>query len=233
MLRLTNTYGPRMRVRDARQTFLGIWLRLVWSSDEPIQVCGDGSQRRDFTYVDDAVARSCSRRRGTRPAAQVYNLGGDEIVSLRELAELLVELNGGGSFELVPFPAERKAIDIGDYYADFSRIRRELGWEPQVGLREGLPSRSTFYRAQRAVLGLVSVPFLDLRRGTPRLCAPSSTRRSRVLASGQFVLGRRARGVRGGVRAVLRRRARGRRRVRHRRDHDRAAGRRRRRRATR
>jgi nucleoside-diphosphate-sugar epimerase len=147
VLRLTNTYGPRMRVRDARQTFLGYWLRLAVEG-APIQVFGDGTQRRDFNYVDDAVRAFLLAAVRQEARGRVYNLGSDEVVDLRGLAELLVELNGGGSFELVPFPPDRKAIDIGDFYADYSRIRDELGWEPRVTLRDGLERTLAFYRAE-------------------------------------------------------------------------------------
>ena len=84
---------------------------------KPIEVFGDGEQLRDFNYVDDACGRCCWRPPATRRTGKVYNLGSDEVVSLRELADLLVELRRGRSYELVPFPPERKAIDIGDYYA--------------------------------------------------------------------------------------------------------------------
>jgi UDP-glucose 4-epimerase len=147
VLRLTNTYGPRMRVRDARQTFLGYWLRLVLEG-APIQIFGDGEQRRDFTYVDDAVRAFMLAATRDEALGQVYNLGDDAHVSLRELGELLVELNGGGSVELVPFPSDRKAIDIGDFYADFSKIRSDVGWEPRVSLRDGLERTLAYYRTE-------------------------------------------------------------------------------------
>lgn len=147
-LRLTNTIGPRMRVKDARQTFLGIWIKKLLD-EEPIQVFGDGTQIRDFNYVDDAVEAFLMA--GASPAAdgQIFNLGGDEAINLRDLAALLVEVNGSGSYELVPFPPERKSIDIGDYYADYRMIQGRLGWRPRVSLREGLARTLAFYRAER------------------------------------------------------------------------------------
>lgn len=147
VLRLTNTYGPRMRVKDARQTFLGIWLKLLLTGGG-IQIFGDGSQRRDFTYVDDAVRAFLLAGSREEANGQVYNLGDRAHVSLRELAELLVEANGGGSFETIPFPADREAIDIGDFYADYAKIERELGWSPRVPLREGLERSLAFYREE-------------------------------------------------------------------------------------
>jgi UDP-glucose 4-epimerase len=134
-----------MRVRDDRQTFLGSWFRAVLAG-EPLLVFGDGEQRRDFTYVDDAVAAFLAAASREEARGQVFNLGGSEAVSLRELAGLVVEANGGGEWRLVPFPEERKVIDIGDYFADFAKISAALGWQPRVGLREGLERSLAFYR---------------------------------------------------------------------------------------
>jgi UDP-glucose 4-epimerase len=143
-LRLTNTYGPRMRVRDARQTFLGIWIRLLLEG-EPFEVWG-GGQLRDFTYVDDAVEAFLLAAVREEANGRVYNLGGCEVLSLGELAAALVDANGGGAFQVREFPPDRKRIDIGDYHADFGRIRAELGWAPRVDIREGLARTLDYYR---------------------------------------------------------------------------------------
>jgi UDP-glucose 4-epimerase len=145
-LRLTNTYGPRMRVKDARQTFLGIWLKQVLRN-EPLVVYGDGRQLRDFNYVDDVVDALLMAALDPRADGQVYNLGSVEApISLNDLAQLLIETNTAGEYRRIPFPPDRKAIDIGDYYADFSKIQRELGWTPQVPLAEGLRRSLDYFR---------------------------------------------------------------------------------------
>jgi UDP-glucose 4-epimerase len=149
VLRLTNTYGPRMRVKDARQTFLGYWLRLVVEGRE-LSVFGDGEQLRDFTYVDDAVRAFLAAGASDGANGGVFNLGGDEVVSLRALAELLVGVAGEGAYRIVPFPDDRKAIDIGDYYADYGLIRETLAWTPRVALAEGLGRSVAFYRERAA-----------------------------------------------------------------------------------
>lgn len=148
-LRLTNTYGPGMRVKDARQTFLGIWVRLLIEG-KPIKVFGDGMQLRDFNYVDDCVQALLMAGASDTSNGKIYNLGSTEVIGLKELAELMVGLESSGNYELVPFPAERKAIDIGDYYSDFNLIKRELGWEPKIKLKEGLKRILEFYKANRA-----------------------------------------------------------------------------------
>jgi UDP-glucose 4-epimerase len=147
-LRLTNTYGPRMRVKDARQTFVGLWIRLLVQGC-PFEVW-DGRQLRDFTYVDDAVDALLLAATHPDAAGQVFNLGGGCVVSLKELADLLISVNGEGSYVLREFPADRKRIDIGDYYADFSRIRSMLNWEPRVPLREGLERTLVYFRENLA-----------------------------------------------------------------------------------
>jgi UDP-glucose 4-epimerase len=146
VLRLTNTYGPRMRVADARQTFLGVWLRHVLAGRE-ITVYGEGTQRRDLNYVDDAVRALLLAAARDEANGEVFNLGDAHVVDLRSLAELLIEINGSGSLRLVPFPPDLKQIDIGDYYADFSKIRDRLGWSPAVSLGDGLARSLEFYRA--------------------------------------------------------------------------------------
>jgi len=143
-LRLTNTIGPRMRVKDARQTFLGLWVRLLVEG-KSFEVWG-GEQLRDFTYVDDAVNAFLLAAAKDEADGQIFNLGGDDAVSLKELAKLLVQVNGGGSYTIRNYPPDRKAIDIGDYYANFSRIRSILGWEPKVPLAKALQRTLAFYR---------------------------------------------------------------------------------------
>ncbi len=144
-LRLTNTYGPGMRVKDARQTFLGIWIRQLLEG-QPIKVFGDGRQLRDFNYVDDAVDALLRAAVDDRAVGRVYNLGSREVVSLADLAAMMIGIEPG-RYEIVPFPPERKAIDIGDYYSDYGLIEAELGWQPQVGLQEGLRRTIDFYKA--------------------------------------------------------------------------------------
>lgn len=143
-LRLTNTYGPRMRIKDSRQTFLGIWIKLLLEG-KPFEVWG-GKQLRDFTYVDDAVEALLLAATKEEANGRVYNLGGCEVLSLRELAELLVKVNGSGEFHVRTFPDDRKRIDIGDYYADNKLILSELGWSPKVDLKEGLTRSLNYYR---------------------------------------------------------------------------------------
>jgi UDP-glucose 4-epimerase len=145
-LRLTNTIGPRMRIKDARQTFVGVWIRRLLEG-HPIEVWG-GGQWRDFTYVDDAVEAFLLSAARPEAVGAVYNLGGPPPVTLQRLAELLVGINRGGEYVVREFPGDRKKIDIGDYYADDRLIRRQLGWQPRTNLRTALARTVEFYRRE-------------------------------------------------------------------------------------
>jgi UDP-glucose 4-epimerase len=146
VLRLTNSYGPRMRIRDARQTFLGDWIRRLVGG-RPIEVYGDGLQKRDFNYVDDVVEALMLAAADDAAVGEVFNLGADDPVSLAETAETMIRLFGAGRFDLVPFPPDRKAIDVGDYYADYRKIEAALGWRPATPFEEGLARTLEYYRA--------------------------------------------------------------------------------------
>lgn len=146
-LRLTNTYGPRMRIKDARQTFVGVWLKCLLEG-APFEVWG-GEQKRDFTYVDDAVEAFLLAAVTPETKGKVFNLGGERAVSLDELAALLIAANGGGEFRRHEFPSERRRIDIGDYYAADDLFRRATGWRHRVPLADGLKRSLDFFRAHR------------------------------------------------------------------------------------
>jgi len=144
-LRLTNTYGPRMRIKDARQTFLGVWIRRVLEG-EPFEVWG-GEQLRDLSYVDDAVDALVACATTDETHGRALNVGGPPPVSLRELADIVVNENGGGSYDVKEFPEQRKRIDIGSYHADYGELTRLVGWEPKVGVAEGVKRTLDYFRS--------------------------------------------------------------------------------------
>jgi UDP-glucose 4-epimerase len=144
-LRLTNVYGPRQLVKHNRQGFIGWFIRLA-VEDREIQVYGDGSQLRDFVFVDDAA--DAFLRAGASDACngEVFNVGGLHPVSHRDLVHLLLEVAGAGRVRFVQWPPEKKAIDIGSFYADSGKIAAAVGWRPHVDLREGLAATVAYYR---------------------------------------------------------------------------------------
>jgi len=144
-LRLTNVYGPRQLIRHNRQGFIGWFIRLA-IEDQPIQIYGDGTQMRDFVFVDDAADAFLRAGADDAVNGEVFNVGGDRPVSHKDLASLLVTIAGTGSVRYVDWPEEKKAIDIGSFYADSSKFAGRVGWKPTVALEEGLGRTIAFYR---------------------------------------------------------------------------------------
>ena len=124
-----------------------------WESameNKPIQIYGDGSQLRDFVYADDAA--DAFLRAGASDACNgdVFNVGGDRPISHRDLTTLLVEIAGSGTVQYVDWPPDKKAIDIGSFYADSARFTRTTGWTPATSLADGLRQTIAFYRQHGA-----------------------------------------------------------------------------------
>jgi UDP-glucose 4-epimerase len=144
VVRLTNTYGPGMRIKDARQIFLGVWIRNLLET-HPLEVWG-GEQVRDFTFVSDAAEAFLAAALVPETIGRICNLGGSEAVTISELARMLIAENGSGQFEIKEFPRDRKLIDIGDYRTDDRAFRSLTGWSPKVFLSSGLAETLNFYR---------------------------------------------------------------------------------------
>jgi dTDP-glucose 4,6-dehydratase/UDP-glucose 4-epimerase len=134
-----------MRIKDARQTFLGVWVRQLLNK-EPITVYGDGSQIRDFNYVDDCVDAMIRVSLSENTIGQVYNLGDECFYSLTQVAESLLRLVPESVVEYKDFPGELKAIDIGNYYATCSKITAVTGWVPETNLTDGLSKTISYFR---------------------------------------------------------------------------------------
>jgi UDP-glucose 4-epimerase len=147
-LRLTNVYGPRQLIKHNRQGFIGWFIRLALE-DQEIQIFGDGSQMRDFVYVDDAA--DAFLRAGASGACDgdVFNVGGLEPIAHKDLVSLLIDTAGTGRARFVEWPEDKKRIDIGSFYSDSTKFRRTVGWTPRVDLREGLRRTLAFYREHK------------------------------------------------------------------------------------
>ncbi len=148
-LRLTNVYGPRSQMRHSQFGVVNWFVRLALEG-RPIPIFGSGKIVRDFLYVDDCVEALLRSALEPAAAGQILNVGHDHPSTFLEVARLLEELVPGASIEFTDFTPERKAQEPGDFLSDISRIRKLLGWEPRIGLREGLARTVDFYRDRRA-----------------------------------------------------------------------------------
>ena len=147
VLRLTNTYGPRMRIKDARQTFLGIWIRNLLQG-KPIQVFGDGKQRRDYNYVEDVLDALLIAATDKNAIGKVYNLGAPDPLCLEDTAKIMCQAIECSDYQMIPFPEDRKAIDVGDFICDYSAFRDQFGWEPKVNFEDGIQLSLEYFRSE-------------------------------------------------------------------------------------
>ncbi|MEE2792025.1 MAG: NAD-dependent epimerase/dehydratase family protein [Acidobacteriota bacterium] len=160
-LRLTNIYGPRQLIKHNRQGFIGWFIRLALE-DKTIQIYGDGSQLRDFVYVDDAVEAFLLAGASDACNGQVFNVGGNGPISLSDLARLLVGVAGRGRVRYVEWPVDRQSIDIGGFYADSAKLNKAVGWKAAVALGDGLGRTIRFYRDHLDHYVEPSAPILDV-----------------------------------------------------------------------
>lgn len=143
-LRMTNTFGPRHQMKHPKQGVLNWFIRLLLDS-RVVELFGDGSQIRDINYIDD-VAEALLLVAATRKTnGQVYNLGGNPM-SLKEFVKIAIKVLGNGGFKLVPFPRDRKPIEIGNYVADIKKINDELSWYPRISTEDGIRQTIEYYQ---------------------------------------------------------------------------------------
>ena len=134
-----------MRIRDARQTFLGIWIRNLLEG-KPIQVFGDGKQRRDYNYVEDVLDALLIAATEKNAIGKAYNLGSPEPLSLEDTAKIICQKTEVGDYQMIPFPEDRKAIDVGDFICDYSAFRDQFGWEPKVIFEDGIQRSLEYFQ---------------------------------------------------------------------------------------
>jgi UDP-glucose 4-epimerase len=147
-LRITNTYGPRHQMQHDEYGVFNWFIRKA-IDDDAIPVFGDGKILRDFLYVEDLVECMLMTALTEEAYGMVFNVGTGVPVSFIDLAKKIVEVAGSGRVEFREFTKERKEVEPGDYYADISRIKRVVKWEPKTSLEEGIRKTVEFYRKYR------------------------------------------------------------------------------------
>jgi UDP-glucose 4-epimerase len=147
--RLTNPYGPG---QPPGRTAYGVVNRLIHLALEgkTLPIYGDGAQKRDYIYIDDAVAALLTLGEATASDGHLYNVGSGVGTPLVEMARAIVRIVGSGVVEFAPWPKLAALVETGDFVANIDRIQRELGWAPGVSIDEGLKRTVAAYRAHVA-----------------------------------------------------------------------------------
>ena len=148
ILRISNPYGP-FQAGEGRAYGIANSFIQAAVSGRPITLFGDGSQRRDYLYIDDLVAALLTSASVENARGKVYNIGDGQGTSLLELAEMAIREAGGGEIVRVPWPEEYQAIETGDYLSDIALAQSELGWSPSTGILDGVARTVEFYRKQK------------------------------------------------------------------------------------
>jgi UDP-glucose 4-epimerase len=148
-LRLTNTYGPRAQMKSSHYGVAN-WLIRLALDGKPITLMGDGMQKRDFLFVDDAV--DAMLRCAATPACygEVINVGDDRPSTFKQLASAIVTCVPGASVQHIDFTPERRALEPGDFYSDIGKIGRLVDWRPKATLEGGVQRTVDYYRRHRA-----------------------------------------------------------------------------------
>lgn len=146
-LRMTNTFGPRHQMQHSRQGVLNWFVRLLMDK-KTVGLMGSGKQIRDVNYIDDVVDAFVLAGISKTADGKVYNLGGSPL-SLAEFVEKVIKALGFGKWKSMKFPNSRKMIEVGDYIADISKIKKELLWEPKISVEEGIKRTIDYYKKSK------------------------------------------------------------------------------------
>lgn len=145
--RITNPYGPG---QPRERTAYGVINRLVHLavSGDVLPIYGDGAQLRDYVHVSDVARALLAMGESTAADGRTYNVGSGTGTKLVDAATAIVEIAGGGRIARVAWPPLAEQVETGDFVADISRIRAELGWAPSIALRQGLEQSVAAYREE-------------------------------------------------------------------------------------
>lgn len=148
ILRIPNPYGPRQQMKHPKYSIVGWFIRQALEG-KPLTVYGDGTQERDYIFVDDVTDAFLRAAASEQASGEVYNVGTHERVRFVDMVNAVIEIVGAGQIEYVPWPGAYEKNETGDYIADTRKIERALGWQAHVPLREGIQRTVAYYRQNR------------------------------------------------------------------------------------
>lgn len=146
-IRIPNPYGPRQQMKHSKYSIVGWFVRQAMDGDT-ITIYGDGSQRRDYIYIDDIID-ACLRLIVKGEAGEVYNVGSHERVRFVDMVDTILQEVGSGSKKNVPWPEAYEKNETGDYVAGIRKIEMACDWRPETNFAEGVQQMVAFYRENK------------------------------------------------------------------------------------
>lgn len=147
-LRITNTYGPRHQMQHDEYGVFNWFIRKAMDN-EVIPVFGDGRIIRDYLYVDDLIEVLLGIALAEKAYGEVFNIGSGIPVNFIDLAETIIKIAGTGKTKYTDFSTERKSLEPGDYYADISKVKSIVKWQPKTKLEDGIKKTIAYYKKNK------------------------------------------------------------------------------------
>lgn len=147
-VRIPNPYGPRQQMKHSKYSIVGWFLRQAMEN-QTIRIFGDGTQERDYLYIDDIVD-AFLHLAVQGETGQVYNIGTHERIRFIDMVEAILREVKSGQKEHVPWPENYEKNETGNYIADTTKIETLTGWHPQISLDAGIKRMADYYQQYQA-----------------------------------------------------------------------------------
>lgn len=147
-IRVNNTYGIRSQMKHGDYSIVNWFIRKALLN-EPIIIHGDGTQTRDFNYVEDVADAMVLAAHKEKANGEIFMLGSGKETRFIDMVNLIIKFtNYGQKIRRIPRPKDRQSIEIGNFFASYRKIKKFLGWHPKTKLEDGLKKTIDFYKAR-------------------------------------------------------------------------------------
>lgn len=144
IFRISNPYGPRCQMQHSKYAIINWFIRNAME-DKEIKVFGDGSQMRDYIYVDDLADVFIKASIESKTSGEVFNVGSGVGTKFKDMVEIIVEIVGKGKIKNVPWPSDYLNVETGNYITDISKVQKFISWSPHYSLKEGIKNTVEYY----------------------------------------------------------------------------------------
>ena len=149
IFRIANPYGIRCQMKHSKYSIINYFIRKAME-DKPITIFGDGKQLRDYIYLGDLVSAFLLASITDEAEGEVFNVGSGVGTRFKDMVNMVAEVVGKGEVVHVPWPEDYLNVETGDYITDISKMSKMLGWQPLIGLREGIEMTHVYYEKHQA-----------------------------------------------------------------------------------